>query len=210
MLAVGLGNPGPEYEHTRHNVGAEAVTLLATRHGGRLSLTRSSRSLTTEVRVGGRLLALAVPRTFMNESGTAMVPLVSRYGIATMSALVVIHDEMDLPTGRVKVKVGGGTAGHNGLRSIHAHLHDTAFIRVRIGIGKPPGRQAGADYVLRAPGRGERAELDVAVEEAADAVEQILVAGVATAMNRFNTNSGAADSGAADSGAAKSPDGGPG
>lgn len=116
-----------------------------------------------------------------------------------MSALVVVHDEMDLPTGRVKVKVGGGTAGHNGLRSIQAHLHDTAFIRVRIGIGKPPGGQAGADYVLRAPGRVERAELDVAVEEAADAVQQILAGGVAIAMNRFNTNPGGAHPDAVDS-----------
>ncbi len=104
-----------------------------------------------------------------------------------MTALVVVHDEMDLPPGRVKVKVGGGTAGHNGLRSIQAHLHQTAFVRVRIGIGKPPGRQAGADYVLRKPGKAERAELDVAVEVAADAVEEILTSGAAAAMNRFNT-----------------------
>ncbi len=182
-----MGNPGSEYERTRHNVGAEAVTLLGTRHGGRLSLTRASRSLTTEVRVGNRRLALAIPRTYMNESGTAMVPLVRRYGVTTMTALVVVHDEMDLPPGRVKVKVGGGTAGHNGLRSIQAHLHQTAFVRVRIGIGKPPGRQAGADYVLRKPGKAERAELDVAVEVAADAVEEILTSGAAAAMNRFNT-----------------------
>ncbi len=195
-----MGNPGAEYERTRHNVGAEAVTLLANRHGGRLSLTRILRSLTTEVRVSGLLLALAVPRTYMNESGAAMVPLVRRYGVTTMAALVVVHDEMDLPAGRVKVKVGGGTAGHNGLRSIQAHLHEIAFVRVRIGIGKPPGRQAGADYVLRPPGRTERAELDVAVEEAADAVEEILTTGVAGAMNRFNATS---------PGVVDAPDGGP-
>lgn len=188
LLAVGLGNPGAEYEGTRHNVGAEAVRLLAARHGAR-SLARASRSLTTEVRLGGRILALAVPLTFMNESGAAMGPLVRRYGVETMSALVVVHDEMDLPAGRVKVKVGGGTAGHNGLRSIQAHLHDTGFVRVRIGIGKPPGRQAGVDYVLRPPRKAERAVLDVAVEEAADAVEEMLASGVEVAMNRFNAAS---------------------
>ncbi len=160
--------------------------MLAARHGGRLSLSRASRSLTTEVRLGGRLLALAVPRTFMNDSGAAVVPLVRRYGVADLSGLVVVHDEMDLPTGRVKVKVGGGTAGHNGLRSLQAHLHDTGFVRVRIGIGKPPGRQAGAEYVLRAPGRAERSLLAVGVEKAADAVEQILLAGLGAAMRRFN------------------------
>ena len=104
-----------------------------------------------------------------------------------------MHDELDLPVGRLQVKEGGGIAGHNGLRSLREHLHSTDFLRVRIGVGKPPGRQEGADYVLRRPSKAERAELDVVVEEAADAVEAIATVGVAAAMNRFNKRPGAQD-----------------
>jgi PTH1 family peptidyl-tRNA hydrolase len=186
LLAVGLGNPGAEYEHTRHNVGAEVIATLARRHGARLRATRGTRSLGGEVRLGERLLALAFPQTFMNDSGAAVAPLMRRHGISALGRLVVVHDELDLPSGRVKVKLGGGTAGHNGLRSIQAHVHGDGFVRVRIGIGKPPGRQGGVDYVLHAPRGPERALLDVAVEEAADAVEVILGEGVEAAMNRFN------------------------
>ncbi|MGH9060893.1 MAG: aminoacyl-tRNA hydrolase [Acidimicrobiales bacterium] len=186
LLAVGLGNPGADYERTRHNLGADVVSLLADRHGGKLKPRRATHSLEAEVRVDGRLLALALPQTFMNESGMAAAPLVRRHGIDDLARLVVIHDELDLPRGRVKVKLGGGTAGHNGLKSIQAHLHGSGFARVRIGVGKPPGRQSGIDYVLHAPRGSERAELDVAVEDGADAVEMILVEGVEAAMNRFN------------------------
>lgn len=140
-----------------------------------------------EVRVDGRRLGLAFPQTYMNESGVAVAPLVRRFGLADdLARLVVVHDELDLPVGRIRVKVGGGLAGHNGLKSIKAHLHSDAFCRVRIGIGKPPGRQQGVDHVLRPPGKAERAELAVAIEEAADAVEAILAEGPAAAMNRFN------------------------
>lgn len=104
-----------------------------------------------------------------------------------MTRLVVVHDELDLPSGRVKVKVGGGTAGNNGLKSIHAHLHTGDYLRIRIGIGKPPGRQPGADYVLKRPGAAERELLRVAAEVAADAVELIVTSGVEAAMNRINT-----------------------
>lgn len=182
---MGLGNPGAEYEGTRHNVGAAVVGVLAGRHGGRLRRSRE-RALVDEVRVDGHRLALAVPQTYMNESGQAVAPLVRRFGIADLERLVVVHDELDLPVGRIRVKVGGGLAGHNGLRSIKACLHADGFCRVRIGIGKPPGRREGVDHVLSQPGRAERAELAVAVEEAADAVEAILAEGPAAAMNRFN------------------------
>ena len=138
------------------------------------------------MRVGGRRLALAFPQTYMNESGMAVAPLVRRFGIDDLERLVVVHDELDLPVGRIRVKVGGGLAGHNGLRSIKAHLHSDAFCRIRIGIGKPPGRREGVDHVLRAPGKAERELLAVAIEEAADAVEAILAEGPAVAMNRFN------------------------
>jgi PTH1 family peptidyl-tRNA hydrolase len=122
----------------------------------------------------------------MNDSGMAVAPLVRRFGIADLADLVVVHDELDLPVGRIQVKSGGGLAGHNGLKSIKAYLHTDAFTRIRIGIGKPPGRTQGADHVLRAPGRSERTELEVSVEQAADAVECILEHGVAVAQNRFN------------------------
>ncbi|HUR17393.1 MAG TPA: aminoacyl-tRNA hydrolase [Acidimicrobiales bacterium] len=183
---VGLGNPGAEYAGTRHNVGAEVVELLASRHGGRLRKARE-RALVDEVRVGPSRVALAFPQTFMNDSGAAVAPLVRRFGIEDMERLVVVHDELDLPVGVMKVKLGGGLAGHNGLKSIKAHLHSDVFCRIRIGIGKPPGRGEGIDHVLNAPGKAERAELAVVVEEAADAVELILTDGPVAAMNRYNT-----------------------
>ena len=139
-----------------------------------------------QARVQHRLVVLAVPQTYMNDSGLAVVALMRRFRVAGPDRLVVVHDELDLPSGRVKVKVGGGTAGNNGLKSIHTHLHDPGYVRVRLGIGKPPGRQPGADYVLHRPGRAERSVLDVAVEVAADAVEVIANEGADAAMLRFN------------------------
>jgi PTH1 family peptidyl-tRNA hydrolase len=165
-------------------VGAEVVALLADRHGDRLRRGKEL-ALVAEANIGGRRLALAFPQTWMNESGRSVGALVRRHDVGA-DRLVLVHDELDLPTGRVKVKVGGGLAGHNGLKSVKAHLRDDGFMRVRIGIGRPPGRASGADYVLRRPGKAERAELDIAVQEAADAVELILAEGVDTAMARTN------------------------
>jgi len=136
--------------------------------------------------VDEKRLALAFPQTYVNESGTAVLPLVRRFGIDDLAKLVIVHDELDLPVGRLQVKAGGGLAGHNGLRSIKAHLHSDAFTRIRIGIGKPPSKERGADHVLRAASRSERTELAVVIEEAADAVECILGEGVVAAQNRFN------------------------
>lgn len=184
---MGLGNPGAEYERSRHNVGAEVVELLAERHGGRLRRGKEH-ARADEVRVAGKRLALAVPSTYMNDSGQAVAPLVRRYGVEDdLHALVVVHDELDLPVGRLKLKVGGGLAGHNGLRSIKAHLHDDDFVRLRIGVGKPPSKEQGANHVLKRVPKAERLELDVAVQVAADAVEWILTDGVESAMNRLNT-----------------------
>ena len=182
---VGLGNPGAEYAGTRHNVGAAVVARLADRHGGRLKLGKE-RALAAEVRIGAARVALAFPQTYYNDSGLAAAALVRRHGIDDLHRLVVVHDEMDLPVGKLKVKVGGGLAGNNGLRSIKAHLHTDDFVRVRIGIGKPPGRQQGVDHVLRRPGKAEQAVLDVVLAEAADAVETILDEGAEAAMTRFN------------------------
>lgn len=122
----------------------------------------------------------------MNDSGVAARALVRRYGIEDLERLVVVHDELDLPVGVVRVKLGGGTAGHNGLKSIEAHLHSLSFARVRIGIGKPPGRRSGTDHVLSRPGKAEREALDVATEVAADALELVERAGVAATMNEVN------------------------
>ncbi len=184
FVVVGLGNPGAEFVNTRHNAGAEAVAELAARHGRRPKTEKGLFAQVCEVRIGERRVLLAVPQTFMNESGQAVAPLVRRAGEG--ARLIVVHDELDLPSGRVKVKDGGGTAGNNGLKSIDAHLHTNQYVRVRVGIGKPPGRQPGADYVLKKPGSSERALLVSAIDTAADAVEAIVADGVEAAMNRVN------------------------
>lgn len=187
LLVIGLGNPGLDYAGTRHNVGADTVAELAGRHGGRLKAgLRNERALTDDVRVGARRLALGIPQTFYNESGLAVAALLRRHDIDDLHRLVVVHDELDLPPGRLKLKVGGGLAGNRGLKSIVAHVHSDDFVRVRIGVGKPPGRQQGADHVLRRPGKREREELDVVIAEAADAVEAIAAEGAERAMARYN------------------------
>jgi peptidyl-tRNA hydrolase, PTH1 family len=188
LLVVGLANPGREYEGTRHNVGGQTVALLAERHGARLKGRRGVLARSDEVVVDGRRLALAVPTTYMNESGQAVGALVRRHGIDDLSHLVVVHDELDLAPGRIKVKVGGGLAGNNGLRSVRDHLHSSDFLRVRIGVGKPPSKERGADHVLSRPGKREGVELAITVQEAADAVELILTDGVERAMERYNAS----------------------
>ncbi|HTV10543.1 MAG TPA: aminoacyl-tRNA hydrolase [Acidimicrobiales bacterium] len=187
LVAVGLGNPGPRYARTRHNVGAEAVELLASRHGQVLRQSKEL-ALSTEVRVDGKRLVLAFPQTFMNDSGRSVVRLVRRYGVDDMAKLVIVHDELDLPLGTVRVKAGGGLAGHNGLRSIRDWLRTDEFLRVRIGIGKPPGgREGGVDHVLSVPSRLERRRLAKAAEMAADALAMLLNDGLGAAQNEFNS-----------------------
>ena len=186
LLVVGLANPGAEYEGTRHNVGGEVVRVLAQRHGAALRKAKE-RAMVDEVTVAGKRLALAIPLTYMNLSGEAVAPLVRRHGIDDPHRLVVVHDELDLPVGTLKVKVGGGLAGNNGLKSVKAHLHTDDFVRVRLGISKPSGKAQGVDHVLKKPGKADRAELDIVVQEAADAVELILAEGPERAMNRYNT-----------------------
>ena len=150
-LVVGLGNPGKEYARTRHNVGEEVVVELARRRGDTLRGGRDN-SLVAESRIGDERWVLAFPLTYMNESGMAVRSLVRRYGIEDAAHLVVVHDELDLPPSKLQIKVGGGLAGHNGLRSIAQHLGTQDFLRVRIGIGKPPGgKERGGDHVLSPP-----------------------------------------------------------
>jgi len=184
LLVVGLGNPGDDYARTRHNVGAEVVEILAARHGATLKKGKE-RARADQVRIGPSLVALAIPLTYMNDAGLAVAPLVRRYGVEP-EQLVIVQDELDLPVGVLKVKNGGGLAGHNGLRSIKAHLHSDAFLRVRIGVGKPVSKEHGADHVLKKFSKRERTEIDVVLEEAADAVELLIADGVDVAMNRFN------------------------
>jgi PTH1 family peptidyl-tRNA hydrolase len=186
LLVVGLANPGERHAGSRHNVGAEVVELLAERHHAALRARPGALAASDEVVVDGRRLALATPTTFYNEAGQAVAPLVRRHGITAPARLVVVHDELDLEPGRLKVKVGGGLAGNNGLRSLRDHLHTTDFLRVRVGIGKPPDPRRGADHVLGRPGPRDRIELDLAVHDGADAVELILAEGPERAMERYN------------------------
>ncbi|MGA3216391.1 MAG: aminoacyl-tRNA hydrolase [Acidimicrobiales bacterium] len=205
LVAVGLGNPGVEYQGTRHNAGAEAVRLVAQRHSARFRGEKGLSAETAVVSIATRTLVLAVPLTYVNESGLAVRALVQRYLGAEQApgsgeggrgrgpvvfapgSLVIVHDELDLEPGVVRVKLGGGTAGHNGLRSIHSHLRHLDFARIRIGVGKPPNPAAGADHVLRRASRAERDLIAVAIEVAADAVECMLTDGPEVAMNRFNS-----------------------
>jgi len=184
LLVVGLGNPGAEYERTKHNVGAEVVELLAKRHGAKLRKGKE-RARVDEVRVAGNRVALAIPLTYMNDSGDAVRLLVRRFGVGP-EQLVIVHDELDLPVAALRVKSGGGLAGHNGLRSITSHLHTDAFQRIRIGVGKPTSKEHGADHVLSKFSKRDRAEIDVTIEQAADAVELIASDGIDAAMSRFN------------------------
>ena len=184
-VVLGLGNPGAEYARSRHNVGAEALEELARRHGGKLKRSKE-RALTAEVTIAGQRVVLAFPQTYMNESGQSAQLLVRRHGVTDPDRIIVVHDELDLPPGTMKVKVGGGLAGHNGLRSLKQHLHTEAFVRVRIGVGKPPSKDRGADHVLTRLPKKERETLDVMVQHAADAAEMIIAEGPEAAMTRFN------------------------
>lgn len=179
---VGLGNPGAEFAGSLHNAGSDAVELLARRHGSSLRGEKGVAARVGVASLGGRRVALAVPTTYMNESGLAVRGLARRHGITDPEAIVVVHDELDLPPGTVRLKAGGGLAGHNGLRSIASHLHTNEFLRVRIGVGKPPSAALGANHVLKRPPKEVREILGTAVEKAADAVERIAVEGLDAAM----------------------------
>jgi PTH1 family peptidyl-tRNA hydrolase len=188
-LVIGLGNPGTKYARTRHNVGEEAIRLLAERHDAPLKAGRDN-ALIGEARLGNGLdaerVVLAFPITFMNESGRAVSAMVRRYGIEAPEQIIIVHDELDLEPGVLKIKAGGGLAGHNGLRSITQHLKTQDYLRVRIGVGKPPNKDRGASHVLTRVPSGQRDLLDVKVAEAADAVEMIIAQGVDIAMREFH------------------------
>lgn len=186
VLIVGLGNPGKKYERTRHNVGQDAIDVLARRHNARLKAGRD-RALVAEARIDDIPVVFAVPTTYMNDSGEAVGPMTRRYKITNSEHIIVVHDELDLEPGVVKIKHGGGLAGHNGLRSISQHLKTDDYIRVRIGVGKPRSKEQGADHVLSKISSVEREILNTAIETAADAVEIIVREGIAEAMLRVHS-----------------------
>ena len=184
FLVVGLGNPGPRYAATRHNAGFLVVDLLAERVGGKFKAHRSNADV-LEGRLAGRSVVLAKPRSYMNDSGGPVVNAARFYKVPVES-VVVVHDELDLPFGSLRLKRGGGDGGHNGLRSITSALGSKEYLRVRLGIGRPPGRQDPADYVLREWSATERKDLAYHVDRAADAVEALLSDGLEKAQNDFH------------------------
>jgi PTH1 family peptidyl-tRNA hydrolase len=186
-LIVGLGNPGPEYADTRHNVGAMVIEELATRVGGRLRAQRQTRSDVLEGRLAGERAILARPRCYMNESG-GPVALLSRFFDVEPAHVVLVHDELDIPFGALRIKAGGGDNGHNGLKSVRSALGTGDTVRVRVGIGRPPGRQDPAAFVLRPFSAPERRDLALLVDRAADAVERTITQGVPAAQNRYHAD----------------------
>jgi peptidyl-tRNA hydrolase, PTH1 family len=188
-LVVGLGNPGPDYAETRHNVGFRVVELLAARAGGGRFSRHRTNSDVLETRLAGRRVVLAKPRTYMNVSGGPVAGLVKYFSVP-IEDLVVVHDDLDLGFGVVRLKRGGGEGGHNGLRSISSAVGTKDYLRVRFGIGRPPGRQDPADFVLKRFSGAEKKELEFAVDLAADAAEALLSDGLEPAQNKFHALSG--------------------
>jgi len=193
-LVVGLGNPGKKYEQTRHNVGQVTIDELSRRwrfslREGKDKASVGETSLRDAAGTDHRVVC-AIPTTFMNESGQAVRLLMKRHNLqfdSDIAQLIIVHDELDLEPGVVRAKVGGGLAGHNGLRSITSHLSTQDYARVRIGVGKPASAEEGADHVLRKVAPAERAILDTAVVLAADVVESFILRGSAVTMNTYNT-----------------------
>ena len=185
-LVVGLGNPGARYAATRHNVGQFVVDELAARHGAAFKAHKANaRVAETWLRPGGPKLILAKPNSFMNVSGGPVAGLVAYYGIGA-DRVIVVHDELDLDEGTIRLKRGGGEGGHNGLRSISNSLGTKDYHRVRVGIGRPPGRMDAADYVLRDFSPTQRKQLPFLLDDAADAVESLVTLGLLDAQQKVH------------------------
>lgn len=184
-LIVGLGNPGPSYSGHRHNVGAMVVDELAVRTGGTLRSHRA-RASAAEVRIEAQRAVIARPSSFMNESGGPVAGLMSFFKIPVEN-LVVIHDEIDIPFAEVRLKVGGGEGGHNGLRSVTKSVGTRDYLRVRVGVGRPPGRMDAADFVLHDFSSTERREVPLLVSDAADAVEHLVSQGLVAAQQEWHS-----------------------
>ncbi|RIJ76556.1 aminoacyl-tRNA hydrolase [Nakamurella silvestris] len=183
-LIVGLGNPGPGYAHNRHNAGAMVTDLLAARIGGKFKSHKSGADI-CEGRLGGSRVILAKPRSYMNLSGGATAGAAKYFGVDPAD-VVVIHDELDVDYGIIRLKFGGGEGGHNGLRSISTSLGTKDYHRVRFGVSRPPGRQDPADYVLKDFSAAERKTLALELENAADATELLLELGLTAAQNKLH------------------------
>ncbi|MGB3353787.1 MAG: aminoacyl-tRNA hydrolase [Mycobacterium sp.] len=182
LLVVGLGNPGPNYAATRHNVGFMVAEVLADRIGEKFKLHKKSGADVATGRLAGRPVVLAMPRVYMNESGRHVGPLAKFYSVPP-GDIVVIHDELDIDFGRIRLKRGGGEGGHNGVRSVASALGSKDFHRVRIGVGRPPGRQDPAAYVLQNFNAAERKDVPTICEQAADATELLIAQGLEPAQN---------------------------
>ncbi|MEV4139205.1 aminoacyl-tRNA hydrolase [Dactylosporangium sp. NPDC049742] len=188
-LVVGLGNPGPEYARHRHNVGFMIADLIAQRAGLRFSKHRRVAADVAEgrLRVGGPRIVLVKPLTFMNLSGGPVTGLAQFYKVP-VAQVIAVHDELDVPYEQLRLKQGGGEGGHNGLRSMSSSLGSKDYVRVRFGIGRPPGRQNPADFVLSDFSAVERKELDFFVDRAADAVEMVIERGLEPAQNQYHAS----------------------
>ncbi|MEW2326930.1 aminoacyl-tRNA hydrolase [Micromonospora chersina] len=186
-LVVGLGNPGREYAGNRHNVGFMVAELLAGRVGGKFGRHKRAMAEVTEGRLGfgGPKLVLLKPLTYMNLSGGPVIALAQFHKIPP-ERVIAVHDELDIPYGQLRVKCGGGEGGHNGLRSMSKSLGTKDYVRVRFGIGRPPGRQDPADYVLSDFSSAERKELEFLVDRAADVVESVVTKGVEPTQNLYH------------------------
>jgi PTH1 family peptidyl-tRNA hydrolase len=182
LLVVGLGNPGPNYAKTRHNLGFVVADILADRIGSGFKVHKRSGAEVTTGRLGGKSVVLAKPRTYMNESGRQVGPLAKFYSVAPAD-VIILHDELDIDFGRIRLKFGGGVAGHNGLRSVSSALGTNDFQRVRMGVGRPPGRKSGATFVLENFAAAERPEVPTICEQAADATELLIELGLDAAQN---------------------------
>ena len=185
LLVVGLGNPGPQYAKTRHNVGFMVADLLAGRMGAAFKVHKKSGAEIVTGRLGHKPVVLAKPRTYMNESGRQVGPLAKFYSVSPAD-VIVIHDELDIDFGQIRLKLGGGEGGHNGLRSVANALGTKAFQRVRIGIGRPPGRKDPAAFVLENFSAAERPEVPTLCEMAADACELLIESGLEPAQNQVH------------------------
>ena len=184
-LVVGLGNPGPKYEATPHNIGWLVVDELAEREGARLKPARRAAALVAHVRLAGQPAVLAKPTEYMNNSGGPTKALMSYYRVP-LDRLIVIHDELDIDPHTLRLKRGGGDNGHNGLRSLRRSLGSGDYLRVRVGVGRPPGRQDPVDYLLRPYNRGFAADLPATIDRAADAVTALVADGLPAAQNAYN------------------------
>jgi PTH1 family peptidyl-tRNA hydrolase len=184
-LIVGLGNPGPSYAATRHNIGASAVEDLAKSIGEKLTKHKRAIANVAEARMSGAKVILANPQSYMNESGGPVSGLLKYYDLEPQQ-LIVLHDELDIPAAALRVKFGGGDNGHNGLKSIRASIGTGDFYRIRMGIGRPVGQQDPADFVLKAFNSTEKVELPIMFDRTARLIETLISSGLAAAQNEFH------------------------